>query len=99
MTEESQNTPITRRYFVSYSGIKLPLHLVNEIPADGLHTRNTYFCGHFDANGRLVCCQKIVYDEVECEHLYTYHANGALKLAQITEDEQMRELSFAEDAP
>jgi hypothetical protein len=44
----------------------------------------------------LVCCQKIVYGEVESEHVYSYHANGALKLAQITEDDEMRELSFAE---
>ena len=98
MTEKLSENLLTRRYFVSYSGIKLPLRLVNEISADGLHTRNTYYCGHFDAADRLVCCQKIVYDEIESEHVYSYHANGALKLAQITEDDETRELHFAEDA-
>ena len=88
------NQDITRRYFVSYSGIKLPLKLVNEISEQALHNRNTYFCGHFDANDRLVRCQKIVYGEIESEHVYSYHDNGALKLAEITEDDETRELSF-----
>jgi hypothetical protein len=84
------------RYFVSYSGIKLPLKLVNEITEQSLHNRNTYFCGHFDADNKLLRCQKIVYGEVESEHIYTYHANSALKLAQITEDDETRELHFPE---
>lgn len=92
----TQETNITRRYFVSYSGVKLPLKLVNEITETSLHNRNTYFCGHFDADDRLIRCQKIVYGEVESEHVYHYHANGALRLAEITEDDETQELSFAE---
>jgi hypothetical protein len=92
MTESN----ITRRYFVTYSGVKLPLKLVNEITEDSLQNRNTYYCGHFDANDKLICCQKIVYGEVESEHVYSYHDNGALKLAAITEDDETRELSFPE---
>jgi hypothetical protein len=91
MTQE-QN--ISRRYFVSYSGIKLPLKLVNEITEQGLQNRNTYYCGYFDADDKLVRCQKIVYGEVESEHVYSYHDNGALKLAEIIEDDETRELSF-----
>lgn len=94
MTQEHN---ITRRYFVSYSGIKLPLKLVNEITEQSLHNRNTYFCGHFDTHDRLVRCQKIVYGEVECEHVYSYSANGALKIAEITEDDETRELNFPEN--
>ena len=93
MTQE-QN--LTRRYFVSYSGIKLPLKLVNEITEHALHNRNTYFCGHFDAHDRLVCYQKIVYGEVESEHIYSYHANNALKQADISEDDEIRTLTFPE---
>ena len=85
---------LTRRYFVSYSGIKLPLNLVNEIPEQGLHTRNTYYCGHFDADNRLVRCEKIVYGEVECEHVYQYHPDGHLQQADITEDDETRIVSF-----
>jgi len=93
MTQQ-QNT--VRRYFVSYSGIKLPLKLVNEITEDSLQNRNTYFCGHFDADDKLTRCQKIVYGEVESEHVYSYHSNGALKLAKITEEDETRELKFPE---
>jgi hypothetical protein len=92
----TQEQAITRRYFVSYSGIKLPLKLVNEITEQSLNNRNTYFCGHFDAHDRLVCCQKIVYGEVESEHIYSYHANGALKQADISEDDEIRTLTFPE---
>ena len=92
----SPNT--TRRFFVSYSGVKLPLNLVNEIPESGVHTRNTYFCGDYDAEGRMLRCQKIVYGEVEVEHVYAYHENGALKQALITEDDETRDLSFPEAA-
>jgi hypothetical protein len=90
----TQQSNITRRYFVTYSGIKLPLKLVNEITEQSLQNRNTYYCGHFDANDKLIRCQKIVYGEVESEHVYSYHDNGALKLAEITEDDETRELSF-----
>lgn len=82
------------RYFVSYSGIKLPLNLINEISEQGLHTRNTYFCGYFDANNRLIRCQKIVYGEVESEHIYDYQTDGTLKRAEIIEDNESRELHF-----
>lgn len=85
---------ITRRYFVTYSGVKLPLKLVNEISEESLQNRNTYYCGHFDADDKIVCCQKIVYGEVESEHIYSYHDNGALKLVEITEDDETRELRF-----
>ena len=92
----TQQQNLTQRYFVSYSGIKLPLKLINEISEDSLNNRNTYFCGHFDADDKLVRCQKIVYSEIESEHLYHYHTNGALKLAEITEDDETRIVSFSE---
>jgi hypothetical protein len=91
MTQEQH---ITRRYFVTYSGVKLPLKLVNEITEQSLQNRNTYYCGHFDADDKIVRCQKIVYGEVESEHVYSYHDNGALKRAEISEDDETRELNF-----
>lgn len=84
------------RYFVSYSGIKLPLKLVNEITEAGLNNRNTYYRGYFDAQERMLLCQKVVYEEVESEHQYQYYDNGALKHAQITEDDEVREINFNE---
>ena len=84
------------RYFVSYTGIKLPLKLVNEISVIGLLNRNTYYRGYFDDRNRLLLCQKIVYGEVESEHQYQYYANGVLKDAQITEDDEVRNINFNE---
>jgi len=82
------------RYFVSYSGVKLPLRLVNEISEADLNNRNTYYLGCFDAQDRMLLCRKIVYGEVESEHQYQYDENGALKHAQITEDDEVREIYF-----
>lgn len=84
------------RYFVSYSGVKLPLKLVNEITEESLNNRNTYYRSQFDDQDRMLLCQKIVYGEVESEHLYQYHECGVLKSAQITEDDEVRVIHFNE---
>nr|WP_225587857.1 DUF6156 family protein [Methylomonas fluvii] len=74
------------RYFISYSGVKLPLKLVNELEdASHLENRNTYFRGRYDAEQRLMLLEKLVYGEVELRHVYTYHANGMLAAAEITD--------------
>ena len=82
------------RYFLSYSSVKLPLKLVNEITEADLNYRNFYYRGFFDEKGQLLRCQKIVYAEVESEHLYRYDANGELAWAQITEDDDVREIDL-----
>ncbi|MFU8787930.1 MAG: DUF6156 family protein [Methylobacter sp.] len=84
------------RYFVSYSGIKLPLKLVNEITEDSLNNRNTYYRSQFDHQGRMIVCQKMVYGEVESEHQYHYYESGMLKSAHITEDDEVRDIHFNE---
>jgi hypothetical protein len=71
------------RYFLTYSGVKLPLKLLTELKPAQLENRNTYFRGYFDDEGRLAGLQKLVYGEVEMEHRYAYHANGALRSAEI----------------
>ncbi len=86
---------LTPRFrFVSYSGVKLPLKLVNEITGDSLNNRNTYYRSRFDDQDRILLCQKVVYGKVESEHQYQYYDNGILKLAQITEDDEVREIHF-----
>ena len=92
MMNPEQNTEC--RYFVSYSGIKLPLKMVNEITEASLTNRNTYYRGYFDAQDNMLLCQKVVYGEVESEHRYHYYDNGVLKHAQITEDDEVREIHF-----
>lgn len=82
-------------FYTSYSGIKLPLKLVGEISQESMGNRNTYFEGHFDADGRLSICRKIVYGETEVEHRYSYHDNGHLKQAIIIEEDEQNILNFS----
>jgi hypothetical protein len=78
-----ETEPEGRRYFLSYSGVKLPLNLVSPIAATELENRNTYFRATYDRAGRLLSCEKIVYGEVELRHDYEYRADGVLARAVI----------------
>ena len=85
------------RHFVAYSGVKLPLKLVNLLEESDMRNRNTFFRGFYDAKEQLVICQKVVYSEIEFEHRYDYYDNGMLKSAVIKEaDEEPRTLCFDE---
>ncbi len=87
------------RFFVSYSGVKLPFNLVNAIPEEMLSQRNTFIRAYFDGAGQLSGFDKVVYGEVELSHRYEYHGNGALKLAEIVmPDEEPAALVFDEVA-
>lgn len=81
-SNEDRGTP---RFFVTYSGVKLPFNLVSELQPDEVQNRNTFFRGYFDAQGRITGFEKIAYGEVELKHDYAYHDNGKLKQAQITD--------------
>jgi len=80
MIEETQGNC---RYFLTYTGVKLPLTLLNELEPDQLENRIAFFRGYYDGLGRLVRLQKIVYSEVEMEHQYQYDATGLLQRAEI----------------
>lgn len=84
----------TCRHFVTYSGVRLPLKLVNELAETDIANRNTYFRAWFDDRGRLLKVEKVVYGEVELQHRYDYHANGRLMLAEITEADEVRVMRF-----
>jgi len=85
------------RFFVSYTGVKLPLRLVTAIAPQQLSNRNTFIRGYFDAAGALTGFEKIVYGEIELTHRYTYHDNGVLSRAEIAMlDEEPVTLNFDE---
>ena len=85
------------RYFVSYTGVRLPLQLVNPIEAAALSNRNTFIRAYFDPQGALLGFDKLVYGEVELAHRYAYHPNGALRQAEIAMlDEDAVTLHFDE---
>jgi len=75
------------RFFVTYSGVKLPLKLSQPLEEDALNNRNTFFRGYFDAHDRISGLQKMVYGEIELEHRYEYYDNGILKQAEVIDAE------------
>ncbi len=83
------------RYFISYTGIKLPLLLVNELDSDGLDNRITYFKAYYDDHDRVKIIEKVVYGEIEFIHHYEYNQQGVLEKAILLEgDEMPRTLVF-----
>jgi hypothetical protein len=93
---ENENRGVCR-FFVSYTGIKLPLKLVNPLEEADLRNRNTFFRGYFDQQERLVACEKVVYGEIELQHQYEYYDSGALKQVEITDaDEEVTVMQFDE---
>lgn len=83
------------RYFLTYTGITLPLQLVTPLEENETDNRNTYFGAKLDEQGRIVLVHKLVYGEIELEHRYGYHDNGALQWAEILDDEdELQRLEF-----
>lgn len=74
----------TRRYFLTYRGVKLPLQMAEELAPEALRNRNTYFEVAYDDAGRMVRVEKRVYGEVELRHDYVHDADGRLVQATIT---------------
>lgn len=85
-----------QRFFVSYSGVRLPFRLVTELTPAEIHNRNTFFRADYDAAGRLLGFEKVVYGEVAMSHRYRYYPCGALQQADITNhaDEETTVLEF-----
>lgn len=94
----TNKAPTTCRFFVTYSGVKLPLKLLNELTEADLHNRNTFFRGYFDDQERLTRLEKMVYGELELQHIYTYHDHGPLRRAEISDaDGEVTLLEFDEN--
>lgn len=85
------------KYFLTYSGVKLPLNLVSPLDADALGNRNTYIRASYDAANRLVRCEKLVYGEVELRHDYEYGAQGNLSRASINMSDEETVIVFDAD--
>jgi hypothetical protein len=92
-----EDTPQECRFFVSYSGVKMPFNLVNAIAEESLSNRNTFIRAYFDKAGVLTGFDKVVYGEVELTHRYEYHDNGTLRRAEVAMlDEDAVVVSFDE---
>jgi hypothetical protein len=90
-------TPAAMRYFLTYRGVKLPLCLTEELPADALRHRNTYFQAAYDEAGQMLWLEQLVYGEVALRHDYRYGADGRLCGVTVSvPDEEPQMLSFAD---
>jgi hypothetical protein len=93
----SENIEDGYRYFLTYSGLRLPLNLVGPLEANAIANRNTYIRATYDAEGRLASCEKLVYGEVELRHDYAYGVDGALSRARIAMGEDVSEIECGPD--
>ncbi len=80
----TDNAPGECRYFLTYTGVKLPFNLVTPLTAQEVDNRNTFFKGYFEAE-QLLGFDKMVYGEIELAHRYTYRPDGTLERAEITD--------------
>ncbi|ACR11313.1 DUF6156 family protein [Teredinibacter turnerae] len=71
------------RYYLSYTGIKLPMKLVNPLDPAEIDNRNTFFGALLDDVGREYVIHKVVYGDVELSHTYHFGSDGALLRADI----------------
>lgn len=94
---DATQDPEDTRYFVSYTGVKLPVKLVNPLEVVDLSNRNTFIRASFDAAGRLLGFEKMVYGDIEISHLYEYDEAGVLRRAEIFMDEETTEMRFDEN--
>lgn len=93
----SNDIPGERRFFLTYSGVKLPLKLVTPLAENEVGNRNTYYHGYFNTADQLTGLEKVVYGEVELHHRYHYHPNGQLQRAEITDaNDELTVLEFDE---
>ncbi len=82
------------RHFVTYSGIRPPVRLVEPIDEGAMDHRNTFVRAVFDAADRLVRFDKMVYGASELTHVYVWGDDGRLASAEITAGEETTRLDF-----
>lgn len=87
---------VCSRYYVSYTGVKLPVRMVNPLEEKDLSNRNTFIVAYFDKDERLIGFEKMVYSAIELSHFYEYYPNGVVKSAEILMDDVTTMLAFDE---
>ncbi|SER00705.1 hypothetical protein SAMN03080615_03561 [Amphritea atlantica] len=82
-------------FYLSYSGIKLPLKLVGPLELSEIENRNTFFASIEDDQGRVTEIAKVVYNEIELHHHYRYHDDDqSLVEAVITADGETHTIQY-----
>lgn len=93
----NEERPKDCRYFVTYTGVRLPFKLVNPLAAEDVANRNTFIRSYFDDDGRLTGFQRVVYGDIDLEHHYAYHKNGMLESAEVTVADDITRIHFDEE--
>jgi len=102
MAEETEAPPtmpegaVCSRFYVSYTGIKLPVRMVNPLEEKDLANRNTFIIAYFDKDDKMVGFEKMVYGAVELSHYYDYYPSGALQQAEIMMDDVVTLIDYDE---
>lgn len=93
------DAPRTLRYFVTYSGVSLPLKLTSPLEEGDLRNRITFYRAYYDEADRMTDVEKVVYGEIESSHHYSYYPDGVLKQARlvVVADEETTLMRYAED--
>lgn len=81
--------PLQCRYFTSYTGVSLPLKLIDELDAPAIRQRISYFTGYYDDAQRLRIIEKVVYGEIEFSHHYEYDQHDQLHKAILIEADSL----------
>jgi len=85
------------QFYLSYTGVTLPLKMVSPIEREATENRNTWFGVCVDEAGRITLIHKRVYGELELSHRYEYDDAGRLRLAEIINvDQEGTRLGFDE---
>lgn len=71
------------RYFLTYRGVRLPLQMAEELSADGLANRNTFYRAGYDTAGHLCWIEQMVYGAVAMRHDYVWGDDGQLRSSTI----------------
>lgn len=79
---------LERRYFATYSGIRLPIRFSQPLDDSAIVNRNTYFIVFYNSTAQMIGFQKMVYGEMELQHYYNYDETGKLIRAEITNTDQ-----------
>jgi len=74
-------------YFEDFAGYHIPFRLCDEISADDIHGRRTYYEAFFDEDGRLIRVCKYFEGSYEWEDVYYYSSSGKLTKRVMTKSD------------
>ena len=72
------------KYYTTFAGYNLPLHLTEQISKGRALMMGTYYVGFFSPDGTLSQVEKYYQGNLFFRHEYSYHENGSLRRNCVT---------------